>query len=288
MDNIVVGVDGSETAAAALRWAVREADLHGRRVVAVLSWGFLDQHHAEEGVTFDPEYDEAKARAALDAYVQAAVGPDTAAQVERHTPCDLPAPALVAASADAALLVVGARGLGGFKGLLLGSVSQHCLHHARCPIAIVRDEPAPAEEPERIVVGVDGSDTGTRALRWAVAEAKARGAVLEVLHSWHLPYASGYPYTVVAFDPALFEDAARHTLDGAVAAVDTTGLAHPVRTILAEGSPAGNLLEAGTGAALIVCGTRGLGGFKGLLLGSVSHQLAQHATGPVVLVPRDA
>ena len=129
-------------------------------MTAVLSWGFLDQHHAEPDVPFDPNFTERDAAAALDVYVERAVGVERAGRVHRLAACELPAPALIAAAADASLLVLGARGLGGLKGLLLGSVSQHCLHHASSPVAIVRTPPTPRTsevEMEQIIVGVDGS-----------------------------------------------------------------------------------------------------------------------------------
>ncbi|MEO7573024.1 MAG: universal stress protein [Acidimicrobiales bacterium] len=285
MTHIVVGVDGSETAGSALQWALREATLRQQSVVAVLAWGFLDQHHPIATEPFDPSYGEADAVAALDAFVVQAVG--AAAPVERRVVCELPAQALLEVSADAALLVVGARGLGGFRGLLLGSVSQQTLHHATCPIAIVRSDGAARSEGlmERIVVGIDGSQTARRALRWAIKEARVRGASLEVVHSWHVPYVGGYPYAGAAFDPAPFEAAARQTLDVAVDGEDTSGLAEPAQRLLVMGSAAQAILESAKGADLVVMGSRGLGGFKGLLLGSATHQVAQHATCPVVIVP---
>lgn len=142
---------------------------------------------------------------------------------------------------------------------------------------------------KRIVVGIDGSETARRSLRWAAEEARLRQASLEVVHAWHMPYVGGYPYTTTApFDPTIFEDAARTTLDAAVDSLDTTGLAHHVERILVSGGAASAILEAAKGADLVVVGSRGLGGFTGLLLGSVSHQVAHHATCPVVIVPPEA
>ncbi len=202
--------------------------------------------------------------------------------------CDRPATALLEASAGADLLVVGARGLGGFRGLLLGSVGQQCLHHATCPVAIVRSadaEPARGTEVERIVVGIDGSDSSRRALRWALDEARPRQAVVEVVHAWHVPYTIGFPFSAVSFDPQEFEDAARDLLDSVVDEAVGSELSQPVEKILAAGEPTSALLENAKGADLLVVGSRGLGGFGQLLLGSVSHQLATHAPCTVVVVP---
>ena len=290
MTGIVVGVDGSDSAAHALVWATKEAELHNWPLTAVLAWGLLDQHHTLVGERFDPQYGEDADLAALDVYVERALGSSRAGKVERQVVCDLAAPGLLDSSADASLVVVGARGLGGFRGLLLGSVSQHCLQHTTCPIAVVRHNDAPAEGAtmERIVVGIDGSDTARHALRWAVEEARLRAASLEVIHAWHIPYVGGYPYSAAAFDPTTFEDAARATLDAAFDGIDTAGLAQPVDRILTSGGAASAILEAAKGADLVVLGSRGLGGFSGLLLGSVSHQVAHHATCPLVIVPHES
>jgi nucleotide-binding universal stress UspA family protein len=141
-DDIVVGVDGSATAAEALRWAIVEARARGCRVSALLAWSYLDQEPAPGGTEFDPAYDAAAATAALEAVVQETV-PDGAEHVIRIVVNDLPAPALVDASRDAALVVVGARGLGGFRSLLLGSVSRRVLHEAACPVVVVRSPGRP-------------------------------------------------------------------------------------------------------------------------------------------------
>lgn len=290
MTGIVVGVDGSESSAQACAWAVKEAELRNWSVTAVMAWGLLDQHHEIIGEQFDPHYGEEKALTVLDKYLQRAVGSSRAEKVERQVVCDLAAPGLLDRSADASLLVVGARGLGGFRGLLLGSVSQHCLRHAVCPIAIVRHDDAPVEGAtmERIVVGIDGSDSAGDALRWAVEEARLRKASLEVIHAWSASAVGGYPHPAAAFDPTSLEEAAFATLNAACDGIDSTGLAHPVDRILRRGGAASALLEASKGADLAVMGSRGLGGFSGLLLGSVSHQVAHHATCPVVIVPSES
>lgn len=286
MTGIVVGIDGSEGASYALQWAEHEAELHGWPITAVLAWGYLNQRHAA-GNEFDPEYGVGDARAALHAYVRRALGDDLREGFRERVVNELPAPALLEAGKGASLLVVGARGRGGFKGLLLGSVSQQCVHHAPCPIAVLRpttETHADEDAASRVVVGIDGSETAQAALQWAVDEARVRGAALEVVHAWHTPYVAGYPY-VPAFDPDQFEASARAAIETALDRVDTTGLAQPIERLTPLGRAAPVLLDAAKGADVVVVGARGLGGFAGMLLGSVSHHLAHHATCPVVVVP---
>jgi nucleotide-binding universal stress UspA family protein len=283
MSDIVIGTDGSTGSAAALRWGVREAELRGRKATALLAWGYLDQHHPGGGTDFDPDYHEDDARAALAAAVEAAVGAQAAAGVQQEVACDLASRALLDASLEAELLVVGARGLGGFKALLLGSVSEQCLHYAGCPVAVVHEGVAEAGTgPERIVVGVDGSPDSHDALRWAVAEARVRGATLHLIHAWQPAIVGGNSFLPVpAETDAMAELATRH-LESALGAEDTTGLT--VEAVEQCGPAAGVLLDAAADASLVVVGSRGRGGFAGLLLGSVSQQVARHAPCPVVVV----
>jgi nucleotide-binding universal stress UspA family protein len=135
---IVVGVDGSPGSLDAMRWSVDEAALRGDEVVAVHAWSYppVSTMHGALRVM---EIDFAGAAAELlEAAVAEAVPGGSPVPIERVVVESPPAPALLDAAADAELLVVGSRGLGGFKGLLLGSVSQHCAHHAPCPVVVVR------------------------------------------------------------------------------------------------------------------------------------------------------
>jgi nucleotide-binding universal stress UspA family protein len=280
--SIVVGVDESAGAAEALRWATREGDLHGWPVTAVLCWGYLDQHHGTIAHSFVRACSEADAAAALHTIVARVLG-EGAATIECRTVNDLPARGLLQASADASLLVLGARGLGTLRGLVLGSVSQQCVHHARIPVAIVRaDATGPRFGPKWIVVGVDGSETSHRALDWALEEGRARKAGVEVVHAWNVP-ALAVPALTNAYCP--FDDAARRIVKKALEQADTSGLSMPVRPVARRGSGAEVIVRLADGADLVVVGSRGLGGFKGLLLGSVSHQVTHHAPCPVVVVP---
>lgn len=283
---IVAGVDESDCAADALRWASREADLHNATLSAVMAWGLLDQHHIVDD-RFDPSYGGAQADRALREYVTRVLGDQRAASIAMHAVCDLPARALLDASANADLLVVGARGFGGFRGLLLGSVSQHCLHHTRGPIAIIRPTDEPPKAEGRIVVGVDGSPTSQRAFRWALTEARARDAMLDVVHAWQGPDAAYLPHQAGAIDTSDYESAAMRTLDMIVAAADPKDEAR-IRTAPVRGRAAPAILDAAHGADLVVVGTRGHSPLKRLVIGSVANQLAHHAPCPLVVVPPPA
>ena len=137
---------------------------------------------------------------------------------------------------------------------------------------------------KRIVVGVDGSESSVRALQWAVEQAARDGAVVEAVHSWHIPYAAG-GLGGMPFDVQMLADGARATLEEVVGRVDASGLSEPVVSTLEEGGAAPALIEASRRADLVVVGSRGHGGFVGLLLGSVSQQVASHSHCPVVIVP---
>jgi nucleotide-binding universal stress UspA family protein len=136
---VVAGVDGSPQSALALRWAADEAKLRGAVLRAVCVWSYLDQ----PGKAFDPGYGVDDARRLLDDAI-AGLGPAAAGvETERVTVNDLPARGLLDAARDADLVVVGARGMGGFRGLLLGSVSQQVAQHAPCPVVIVPEHRNP-------------------------------------------------------------------------------------------------------------------------------------------------
>jgi len=147
---VVVGVDGSGSSSDAIRWAVDEARLRGTTVRAVYAW----QSPLVTGFQYippdllDPEVLDRHAREIVEAAV-AEAGNGSAGDVEIESCAveGLPAKVLIDASRDAELLVLGSRGYGGFHGLLLGSVGQQCVHHAVCPVVIVR--PAPRGESER-------------------------------------------------------------------------------------------------------------------------------------------
>jgi len=133
----VVGVDGSASSQQALRWAVRQARLTGDELHAVAVWDYPTGALVLEDVDWFGITGKA-----LDDTVTATLPPDEADWVQRSVQRGYPARVLLDTAADAELLVVGSRGRGGMVGMLLGSVSQHVVTHARCPVVIVRAEPS--------------------------------------------------------------------------------------------------------------------------------------------------
>jgi nucleotide-binding universal stress UspA family protein len=272
VDRIVVGVDESVGARLALQWASREGQLRGATVVAVLAWGFLDQHPVAE-TGFDPDYDEGDALAALDHIVTKALDEAAEPLVERLPVCELPAKALLHAAEGADLLVLGARGVGGFRGLLLGSVSQQCLHHATVPTVVVRSE-APGQG---IVVGIDGSRGSRVALRWAVDEARRRATNLTVVHAYAVAPFGLAPYSMTTTDSSIVAKAAEE--------LDLEGLS--VMRMTSAGGAAGSLIDLSESAELVVVGAQGTGLLERMLLGSVATQVVHHASCPVAVIPHD-
>lgn len=140
---------------------------------------------------------------------------------------------------------------------------------------------------ERIVVGVDGSETSRAALRWAIKEAVCHRSSVEAVHAWHQEVYMGSPFAIqaVMIDPTIYRDEGYRLLNAVVDSEDESGLAATVHRLLVNDSAAHALLDSAKGADLIVVGSRGRGGFAGLLLGSVSQQVVHHAPCPVVVIP---
>ena len=137
------------------------------------------------------------------------------------------------------------------------------------------------DEARRIVVGVDGSESSGRALTWAIGEAQRAGGTLRLVSAWMFPMALGYAFTTTVPE---VRDAAQDVVDRAVARVAEVAPEVPVSGETVE-QPAGPaLVDAAKDAEMLVVGSRGLGGFEGLLLGSVSQYCTRHATCSVVVV----
>lgn len=136
---IVVGVDGSAQSESALRWAVRQAGLTGQVVHAVISWDYPVDFGAAP--VSEPDWRDDSA-AVLRKTIEEVLSDDDARRVQQHVVQGHPVTVLMDAAADADLLVVGSRGHGGFAGMLLGSVSQHVVAHAPCPVVVVHEQRA--------------------------------------------------------------------------------------------------------------------------------------------------
>jgi nucleotide-binding universal stress UspA family protein len=282
---IVVGVDGSRASHQALRWAAAEAGRRGAALDVVHAWMTPYPLNPPDYFT-DPAPFQARGAEVLERALASLTLPEPApTEVRPVLVQEYPSTALLQAAEGAALLVVGSRGRGGFSGLLLGSVSQNCVQHAPCPVAVIPPGWA-GEEHGRVVVGVDGSDESYGALHWAITTAAGRHAELEVVHAYDYVQVMMPMGIAPGVDRELLEKASRTLLEemvepavGAAAARPRSVQLTPVHT-----GPARALLETAIGADLLVVGSRGRGGVKGLLLGSVSQQCLHHAPCPIVVV----
>ena len=140
-------------------------------------------------------------------------------------------------------------------------------------------EPSPSEH--RIVVGIDGSAESVRVLDWAITHAQQSGAILDIVTAWMFPMAIGYALTHTVDE---VRDKARSLVDEAISHVATVAPAVVVRGEAIEQSPGPALVRASKGADLLVVGSREMGGFEELLVGSVAHYCTRHASCSMVLV----
>jgi nucleotide-binding universal stress UspA family protein len=270
---ITVGVDGSAPANAAVDWAA--ADAHRRNLSLRLV------HVCEQWVA-NVEEATAPCRAALAAAVDRAraLAPVTTAFLIGNA-----VEVLIKESAEADTVVLGSRGLGGFAGLVLGSVSIGVAGHAAGPVVVVRSP----GEPERaeVVAGFDGSEELEIALEFALDQARARGDGLRVVYTWQIPIYPAHtgPYA------GLMTDNWGNDSEGIRRRLETwqeLNLDVPVRISTRCEHPVPALADAAREAALVVVGSRVHGGFASALLGSVSHGLLHHADCPVAVVrPRE-
>ncbi len=136
---------------------------------------------------------------------------------------------------------------------------------------------------DNVVVGTDGSKNGRAALQWAFDYARVHGATVRAVTVWEYPYAAAEAVTIAVPGRNLFEEAAAALLDDELAHVQADGVT--VERVVREGQPASVLLDEATSAVLLVVGSRGHGGFAGLLLGSVATQCIRHPKVTTVVVP---
>lgn len=280
---IVVGVDGSPGSRVALAWAADEARTHRRplRLIHAFSWppyAPAEARYPAPGDIGIRGYAEQVLSEALAAAHQAAPDLEISGDViEGGT-----ASSLLTEAAHAAMLVIGAGGHGEFTGLFFGSVGTQLGSHAGCPVTIVRPRQGTGPDAGRIVVGVDGSTLSRAAVEFAFEEASWRGVGLTALHTWEVPETAALTPVRYDFDRVATDQ--ERVLAEALAGYQSKYPDVEVRRRTVHGDPTRNLLEASHGAVLTVVGSRGRGGFRGLLLGSVGHALLHHAGSPVTIV----
>jgi len=294
---VLVATDFSPTAGAALQWAIELAKAHQGRVVIVHALAPpIPPAASPDFVTLPPDFHEQYRDAALKK-LAAAVESMRAQGLEASSDLDIgPASPVVlelAAKHAADLLVLGTRGMTGFRHLLLGSTAERVVQGASIPVLTVH--PADADKQRRvrtILVPTDFSDDAKLAIRTAerVFGPEEREAKLILVHAYHLPV-EFTALGAVPVAPRLFADAAeqaRERLEQDAKPLRASGLT--VETIAQEGYPPLVIEEAArtTNADLIAMGTHGRSGLRHLLLGSTAERVVQHAPCPVLTIRRPA
>lgn len=284
---IVVGLDGSPESLTAARWAAHDARLRGLplhlvhtySIPAVGMIGYTVPTALTDGLYATGEQILADARTELHATYPDLEITDRLVQAD-------PRPVLVGESAEAALTVVGNRGGGRIPDVVLGSVAVHVAAHARSPVAVIpAGSAAPTAAVGPVRLGVDGSPISEAAVGFAFDEADRRRAILQAVIVWDDADLRGLVAAGTPLD--LVEDGKEHAL----LAEQLAGWRDKYPDVVVEpvvhrGRAAAALLQADDGPApqMIVVGSRGRGGFTGLLLGSTSHSLIGHSPWPVLVV----
>ncbi len=261
---VIVGVDGSEESLRALEWAAQEAERRKSPLRVVTSPAMPPRMRAQEGAapTVATELRESAARVIEAAVTRCReVVPGLVADSELLS--GRPALALADAGEAALMVVVGARGIGGFTALLLGSVSRYVAMHATCPVIVVREQ---TDAQREIVAGVRDPRERTQALAFAFQEAALRGAELVAVHS-------GQVCADATSDLSATLSRWRDEYPGVAARPDVV-----------HGHPAQVLAEYSARADLVVLGRHG-GPGAAPAIGSIQHAVLSHARAPVAVIP---
>jgi nucleotide-binding universal stress UspA family protein len=289
-NDVVVGVDGSPSSLSAAQQAAVEASLHGAHlhVVHVLNWPSVLQSGGTEAYESLKETLEGEAERHLAEAVSCARGVAPGVEIAGTVVPGETAPELIELSRSASLITVGSRGLSRFTELLLGSVGAALAAHAHCPVLVSRGSAAPSSP---VIVGVDGSPANQRAIGFAFAEASVREVDLIAMHvwsEWSVPLTPPQDESLAyAKKPGELRQEEEALLSEALSGwceeyPDVRLKLHTVRGRARE-----ELLAASKDARMLVVGSRGQGGFTGMLLGSVSQAVLHHAHCPVVVVPHE-
>jgi len=280
---VVVGVDGSESALEAVRWAAREAVRRRAtlRLVNACDWprgtlvGDPGLGHRYHSVLVDA----ARSQVAAAATVAREAAADVVA--EEQVVIGFPIPVLRSEARRAELVVLGSRGLGGVTGLLVGSVAVALAAHADCPVVVVRDA-MPDHDPRPVVVGVDGTPLSESAVAFAFDAAAARRVPLIAVHAWSDLLVDPTMAPLLDWDAIAADES--EVLAERLAGWATKYPDVPVERVIRRDRPAHALLEQAGNAQLVVVGSRGRGALSGLMLGSVGHALLHRAGCPVAIV----
>ncbi len=286
---VLVGVDGTPAALGAVDWAAAQAQRLGWRLHIVCAYTLpsfpatsIDGGYA----ALDDKQIHNGARQVLqEAVERAGTGVEVTSSLENGDPTGV----LVELSKQAGMVVIGSHKGSGFTDRLLGAVSSALPSHSHCPTVVVplREE---GREPllpvRRIVVGVDGSSSASGALHQAVREASVWDAEITAIAAVAIASAAG----ALAWMPATVDRDriladVREGLDSAIESATQDFPDVRVRRHALDGNAAALLAEFSTAVDLVVVGTRGRGGFAGLMLGSTSQALLQHSVCPVMVVP---
>jgi nucleotide-binding universal stress UspA family protein len=280
--DVVVGVDGSQASWRALRWATTEARRRGSRLRIVAAYQTPWQP-AGFGAGIDVDAIAlSHAEEMVDEMVAMARGAAPNIVVNGLTVCGSPVQALDAAAVDGSLIVVGSRGHGDFAGLLLGATSLQLATHAGAPVVVVRGNAEADAGP--IIVGADGSPGADPALGIAFDEAAARGCTVMAVRAYHIPVPCfGQHVEPVDFDGTRLRAAELASLRDTIGPWREKYPTVAVQPLVVRGDATSVLVAMSSAARLVVVGTRGHGGFTGLLLGSVGQKLLHHAHCPVLI-----
>lgn len=285
---VVVGVDGSESALHAVRWAAHEAARRRTSLRLVHVCHLVPVRHPRQ---FAPPVDYRLA--VLD---QGRHWLTEAEEAARHVTPNLPVAAdlrdgiaadlLIEESRSAQLVVLGSRGLGGFSALLVGSVAIALSAHGHCPVVVVRSGAADqqAHEEGPVVVGVDGTELSDDAVAFAFEAAAARGVPLVAVHAWaDAEVAAAWAALPGTIDRDYLQARAEQVLTARIAPWQVKFPDVAVREVVVRDRPEHALLRHAAGAALVVVGSRGRGALIGLGLGSVSQGMLHHAECPIAV-----
>ncbi|WP_326545499.1 universal stress protein [Mycolicibacterium sp. ND9-15] len=290
MSQIVVGVDGSAPADAALRWAAHDAVLRGAQLTIVHAEPSLVGTWLAAPVPRDLlEWQQRNAREILRRAERLAIDTagDALSMVSRES-SRAPVATLVEMSREAELVVVGSQGAGGIAEALLGSVCMGVLHHSKCPVAVIHGpDPdvsgAVEDRTAPVLLGMDGSKDSELAAELAFDEAGRRGAGLVALHAWWSP--GSFEFAGSDWDETL-RPRVEKEFDEHFSRWRERYPAVEARCVVVRDQPAREIVERSRDAQLVVVGSRGYGKIASTLLGSVSAAVVQAIRTPVIVARR--